>query len=179
MLYGRILLFIHPVYNSWHLLIPNSQSFPPPFPPPSNHKSVLYVSLLLFSRYVDLCHILDSMYKWHHMVFAFLLFHLVWLSLGPSMLLQMFYSWLSNIPLHTHIHTYTQRLNMWKFYIKKEKLLFFSKREYHSVCYRLNCELFWNSCVEGLTHNVTVLGDGAFTEVVRVKRGPKSGALIW
>lgn len=21
---------IHPVYNSWHLLIPNSQSFPPP-----------------------------------------------------------------------------------------------------------------------------------------------------
>ena len=29
MLYSRT-LFIHPIYNSLHLLIPNSQSFPPP-----------------------------------------------------------------------------------------------------------------------------------------------------
>ena len=28
-LYNRIMLFIHPIYCSLHLLIPNSQSFPP------------------------------------------------------------------------------------------------------------------------------------------------------
>ena len=33
MLYGRTLLFIHPIYNSLHLLIPNSQSIPPPWQP--------------------------------------------------------------------------------------------------------------------------------------------------
>ena len=33
-LYSRILLFIHSIYNSLHLLIPDSQSFPclPPYP---------------------------------------------------------------------------------------------------------------------------------------------------
>ena len=31
-LYSRTLLFIHFLYNSLHLLIPNSQSFPPPTP---------------------------------------------------------------------------------------------------------------------------------------------------
>ena len=30
MLYSKTLLFIHPKYTSLHLLIPNSQSFPPP-----------------------------------------------------------------------------------------------------------------------------------------------------
>ena len=39
------LFFIHPIYPSSHLQIPNSQSSPPP---PSftldNHKSVVYVS---------------------------------------------------------------------------------------------------------------------------------------
>ena len=33
MLYGRTLLFIHPIYNSLHLLIPDSQSIPPPWQP--------------------------------------------------------------------------------------------------------------------------------------------------
>ena len=39
------LLFAHPMYNSLHLLIPNSQSLPPPALSPlaTNHKSVLYV----------------------------------------------------------------------------------------------------------------------------------------
>ena len=41
MLYNGTLLLIHPIYNSFHLLIPNSQSIPPP--PLGNHKSLLYV----------------------------------------------------------------------------------------------------------------------------------------
>ena len=32
MLYSRTLLFIHPTYNSFHLLIPNFWSIPPPSP---------------------------------------------------------------------------------------------------------------------------------------------------
>ena len=44
MLYSRTLLFIHSLYNSLHLLTPNSQSIPSPSPSPlGNHKSVLYV----------------------------------------------------------------------------------------------------------------------------------------
>ena len=41
LLCSMALLFIHSVYNSMHLLIPHSQSFPPP--PPGNHEPVLYV----------------------------------------------------------------------------------------------------------------------------------------
>ena len=53
-------------------------------------------------------HILDSTYKWYHMIFVLLfLTYLVWQSLSPSMLLQMalFHSflWLSNIPLYISI----------------------------------------------------------------------------
>ena len=39
-----MILFIHSVYNGFHLLIPNAQYFPPP--PPltlDSYKSVLYV----------------------------------------------------------------------------------------------------------------------------------------
>ena len=43
-LYSGTLLFIHALYNSLHLLIPNSQFIPPPSSLPlGNHKSVLYV----------------------------------------------------------------------------------------------------------------------------------------
>jgi len=43
-LYSWTLLFILPIYNSLHLLIPDFQSFPPLTPSPlGNHKSVLYV----------------------------------------------------------------------------------------------------------------------------------------
>ena len=44
--YSRTLLFIHSIYNSLHLLIPNSQSFPPPAPTRSNHKSVLFTKTI-------------------------------------------------------------------------------------------------------------------------------------
>ena len=71
-LYRRTLLFIHPLHASLHLPISNSQCFPPQRPLPlGNHKSTS-VKLILFSRYVHLCHILDSIYKWYHMVFVFL-----------------------------------------------------------------------------------------------------------
>ena len=36
-------LFIHSIFNSLHLLIPNSQPNPPPRPSPWQHKSVPYV----------------------------------------------------------------------------------------------------------------------------------------
>ena len=38
----RILLLIHSVHKSLHLLIPNCQSIPPPLPI-GNHKFVLYI----------------------------------------------------------------------------------------------------------------------------------------
>ena len=55
----QILLFIHPTYNSLHLLIPNSQSFPPPptFPLTVTSLFSMSVSLFLFHRQVRLCHI--------------------------------------------------------------------------------------------------------------------------
>ena len=40
-LFGRIVLFIRPMYTSFRLLIPNSQSFPPP-PAPANHSLWIY-----------------------------------------------------------------------------------------------------------------------------------------
>ena len=61
----RPCFFIHPIHNSLHLLIPNSQSFPPPLTPPPLATTSLFsmsVSLFLFCRYVHLCHILDSTY---------------------------------------------------------------------------------------------------------------------
>ena len=72
MLYGRTLLFIHPIYISWHLLIPTSHSTPLL---PTTHlaaTSLIFMSLILFHRQVCLCHILGSVYKWYHRVFVFL-----------------------------------------------------------------------------------------------------------
>ena len=50
-----------------HLLIPNSQSIPPPHLLPS-----IPVSHICLVRYIHLFYILDSPYKWYHMVFVFL-----------------------------------------------------------------------------------------------------------
>ena len=55
------------MYDGLHLLFPNSQFFPPPSPTLAT-PSVLYVCESVFHRYVHLCRILDSMYKWYHMV---------------------------------------------------------------------------------------------------------------
>ena len=59
-LYSRTLLFIHPIYTSLPLLIPNSQSFPPPPSSPLATTTLfsMSVSLFLFCRQVHLCHIL-------------------------------------------------------------------------------------------------------------------------
>ena len=46
MLYSRTLLFIHPVDNSLHLLIPNSYSIPPN-PPPLASTSLFSMSVIL------------------------------------------------------------------------------------------------------------------------------------
>ena len=63
MLSSRILLFIHFMYDSLHLLIPN-QSIPlPPLSPLVTTVCFLSMSLLLFCRQVHLCHVLESTYK--------------------------------------------------------------------------------------------------------------------
>ena len=64
------MLFIHLIYSRLHQLIPNSQSIPLlPLLSCVNHKSILYVCLF------HLCHVLDSTYKWYHIVFLFLTLH--------------------------------------------------------------------------------------------------------
>ena len=68
----RISLLIHSKCSNLHLLTPDSQSILLPLPPLGNHKSLLQVHEFLFCGKVHLCHILDSIYKWYHMVFVFL-----------------------------------------------------------------------------------------------------------
>ena len=75
-LYSRELLslFIHPIYEF-------AFANPSPCPPSPLATTSLFsksVSLFMFCRYANLCHVLDSTYKWHHMVFVFLF--LTWLS---------------------------------------------------------------------------------------------------
>ena len=73
-LYSRTSLFIHSLYNSLHLLTPNSHSIPPPPPSPLAITSLfsMSVSLFLFYRYVHLYRIL---------VLVFLFVCLFWPSL--------------------------------------------------------------------------------------------------
>ena len=67
---GRLLPFIHPTYNSWPLLIPNSQSFPFPASLPSATTHPFSLSLWLFHRWVPSCHIPGSAEKWYRIVFV-------------------------------------------------------------------------------------------------------------
>lgn len=56
-LYSRASLFIHPVYTSWHLLVPNFQSFPHPARL-LDHRSSLHVRHCLrraSPKYFRLC----------------------------------------------------------------------------------------------------------------------------
>ena len=107
------LLFIHPIYNSLLLLIPNSHSFPSLLPPPSWQPQVsVSVSLFLFLRYVDLYHILDS-YISNIIWYPSFSFYLALLSMIISRSIHvavdaLFHSflWLSNIPLCVCTHTY-------------------------------------------------------------------------
>ena len=63
-------LLIHSKGNSLYLLIPSSPSIP--LPPLGNHKSILQVHDFLFCGKVHLCRMLDSRYKWYHLVFVLL-----------------------------------------------------------------------------------------------------------
>ena len=74
-LYSRTLLFTHPIYNSLHLLITNSQSFPPPLTPSPWQPQVCSLELSLFclvDKFICIIFFLDSTYKWYHMIFVFL-----------------------------------------------------------------------------------------------------------
>ena len=109
-LYNRILSFIHSIYNSLHLLTPNSPSIPPPSPSPLA-TTVLFsksVSLPLSHRQVHLCLILDSTCKWHHMYLCSSLW-LISLSMIISSCIHVaangifsFFLWLS-IPWHIYL----------------------------------------------------------------------------
>ena len=73
------LLSSHSLYNSLHLLILNSQStLPPPSPHLlGNYSPVLYVcESVSITQISHSCHILDSTYKWYHMVLSFWLISL-------------------------------------------------------------------------------------------------------
>ena len=79
LLHIRTLLFPLFIYSSLYLLIPNSQYIPPyplslqfPFGNPSVSLFSMSGSLFLFYKYVLLYHILDSTYKWYHIIFVFL-----------------------------------------------------------------------------------------------------------
>ena len=52
-LYSRILLFIHSVYYSLYLLVPNSQSIPPPRLCLGNDWSVYYICESIFVSYIS------------------------------------------------------------------------------------------------------------------------------
>ena len=93
--------------NNLHLLTSDSQSIPlsPPSPLATTSLFSMSVSLFLFCRWVNLCRILDSTYKWHCMVLVFLF--LSSLSMIISSCIQVatnyiisFFVWLSGIPLY-------------------------------------------------------------------------------
>ena len=62
-LYSRTLLFIYPMYNSLHLLIPNLESIPLLTPLPWQPQVCCSLSVSLLRRQVHLCHISDATYK--------------------------------------------------------------------------------------------------------------------
>ena len=71
-IYSRTSLFIRSKFNA--STNPNSLfiPFPPPFLLATTSLFSISESLFLFCRQVHLCHILDSTFKWYHMIFVFL-----------------------------------------------------------------------------------------------------------
>ena len=106
----RILLFIHLIYHTLPLWIPNSQSIPsqPTLTLATTRLFSMSVSLFWFHRYVDLYHILESTCKWYHMI-SYLPF-CFWLTLLSVIISSSIHVaaygiissfwWLSNIPLY-------------------------------------------------------------------------------
>ena len=85
LLYSKVIqLYTYMCITNLHLLSPASYSILPQIPSLLAITSLfsLAMSLFLFCRYVDLCHILDFTYKWAHVVFVF--FFLTSLSLRIS-----------------------------------------------------------------------------------------------
>ena len=95
------LVLIYFIYSSMYMLTPNPNlSLPSLAPLVTLSLFSMYVSLYLFCEKSILFFFLDSTKKWHHMIFIF--FCLTYLTLGPSVLLQMalFYSFYGQIIFH-------------------------------------------------------------------------------
>ena len=103
-LYSRTLLFAHPLYNSLHMLIPISYSFPLPTLPPW-HPQVLFsvcesFSVLWIGSFVSYFRFHKDMISCGICLSLSDLLHLVWSSPVASILLQMvwfYFLWLNSI----------------------------------------------------------------------------------
>ena len=92
---------------------------PTPFTLEITSLSFMSVSLFLFHRQADLCHMLDSTYKWYHIVFVFLFLtyftqydNLSCINVAANGIILSFFMavqysiWLC-VYTHTHTHIYT------------------------------------------------------------------------
>ena len=105
MLRSKTFLFIHPIYNSLHLLIPNTESVlpAPSFPLGTTICSLCLCICFCFCRYIPF----GSYFRFH--ILSDIIWHLsfsFWLtSLSISMIIALFHSFLyPSIPLCIYIH---------------------------------------------------------------------------
>ena len=99
---SRAWLFIHSMYIRLHMLISNSQSITllPPTPLANTSLFSMFVILILFHNYFQLCHILDFTYKWYHMIHEFLfLTGSIHVAVNGTILFSL---WLSGIPFYAY-----------------------------------------------------------------------------
>ena len=114
-LYSRTLLFIHPIYTSLHLLIPDSHSVPPPALSPLATTSLLAMSvltpfvLILFSSITGVMTILTLQQFWRPGKFT--ASTLCWMWRSPLSFIMVFASQ-SSLPL-TPIPDKVQLIDWW------------------------------------------------------------------
>ena len=102
---SRTVLFIHCIYNTLYLLIPNSHFIPSPLPSPWRPQICSLRLWLCVSQISLLCRVLDSTHKQYHMTRVFLwLTGFTQMTISSSMQAAAngsisFYLWLSTTPL--------------------------------------------------------------------------------
>ena len=102
LVYSRILLFIHSVYNSLHLFIPNSPSIPSSSPHLAT--KVCSKSVSLFLLLDGFIYVIESAYKWYRGIYLSYLTYSTWydntrsIHVAANGIISLFW-WLSSIPL--------------------------------------------------------------------------------